>query len=122
MMLQQLIIYFLLLLQHSVAWAGSLDEVISGLNILAQDCNEADEDVQAINIASGLLDVQVRSDHLEEQSCGLLIDVRQKISEDVQSIVNGIEIILSNGQGLAATAVVAQEEQLTDGFNDVSGL
>ena len=59
MMLKQTIIYFTLLLQQSVVWAGSIDAVVAGLNILTQDSNAADEDVNKVNAATGLVEAQV---------------------------------------------------------------
>ena len=122
MMLKQLIICSTLFLRHSVVWAGSIDLTVSGLNIFAQDANQADKDVQAINAVNGLTDATVRYTGSEEQSGSFLIDVCQKISEDVQLVTNDAQEITSGNQGVAATADTAVEDQVTDAFNTVSGL
>ena len=122
MMLKQLIICSTLLLRHSAVWAGSIDQTVSGLNILEEDANQADEDVKAINAVDGLTDTTVRYTGSEEQSRSFLIDVRQEISEDVQLVTNDAQEITTNNQGVAATADTAVEDQITNAYNSVSKL
>ena len=56
---------------------------------------------------------------IKKQSCFLLIDGWQKITQDVQGLTNDANAVAFQGQGVAASQNMEVEDQITNGFNDV---
>ncbi len=60
MLLKRLVLFSAFLLPRCLVWAaGSIDQVVAELGGLVTHCNDADDDVETINVVSGLVKASV---------------------------------------------------------------
>ena len=122
MLLKQFILFSTLLLPQCIVWAatGSIAQVVARLNALEDDADEGDSDVQGINAVTGATEPSVKRILLERNGSHCLTQIHQKIANDIQVVTTALDDLMENNQGVAATSDNDLEEQVTDGFEDVS--